>query len=65
MGAATAAVAGVSLLLRGSYRPAQTLSASAAPTPAPGSRDHLERRDLFDRIDHDECVVDRRPLGGG
>lgn len=31
VGAATAAVAGVSLLLRGSYRPAQTLSASATP----------------------------------
>jgi thiosulfate dehydrogenase [quinone] large subunit len=31
VGGATAAVAGVSLLLRGSYRPARTLSASATP----------------------------------
>jgi thiosulfate dehydrogenase [quinone] large subunit len=31
VGGITAAVAGVSLLLRGSYRPAQTLSASATP----------------------------------
>jgi thiosulfate dehydrogenase [quinone] large subunit len=31
VGGATAAIAGVSLLLRGSYRPARTLSASAAP----------------------------------
>ncbi len=32
--AATAAIAGLSLILRGSYRPARTLSASAPPTTA-------------------------------
>ena len=64
VGGATAAVAGVSLLLRGSYRPARTLSASATPhghTPATATTSSAHH---FKRVDHDQRVVDRRSSRG-